>query len=497
VEQPTQALEPLTQPPTAPPTETPAAPASTSPGPPPRSRWPVDAIFAFAVVIGVFAALAVWVNRQVLNTNSWTNTSSQLLADPKIQAAVGGALVNELFSSVDVSKEIKGVLPSQVSGLAAPAAAGLRALAIQVAPQVLSSATVQSAWRIANRTAQEELLQILKGGSKTVSTNGGVVTLQLHPLLMQLAAQLGLQEQLASAQSKLEGAPTEVAKKTVQQRLGVTLPPLSGSIVILRSSQLKTAQNVVETIRGFALLLPLLALALFALAVWMAQGWRRVALRTSGWCLVSIGVIVVLARRIIGDAVVDALVKSPSNRPAAHQAYTIGTSLLYDSAIALITYGAAIVIAAWVAGSTRPALALRRMLAPALREHTAYVYAAAGLALLLLAVWGPFPSTRQPIPLIGIAVLLALGIRTLGRMTAREYPDAQLGDTMHTIRAWFSGRRHAALLAMSAARTTTAAEGPGDPRIADLERLADLHHRGDLTDEEFRAHKALLLAPHS
>ena len=41
------------------------------------------------------------------------NTSSQLLADPKIEAAVGGVLVNELFSSVDVSAEIKGVLPSQ------------------------------------------------------------------------------------------------------------------------------------------------------------------------------------------------------------------------------------------------------------------------------------------------------------------------------------------------------------------------------------------------
>jgi hypothetical protein len=206
---------------------------------------------------------------------------------------------------------------------------------------------------------------------------------------------------------------------------------------------------------------------------------------------------VVLARRIIGDAVVDALVKSPSNRPAAHQAFTIGTSLLYDSAIALITYGAAIVIAAWVAGSTRPALALRRMLAPALREHRGYVYAAAGLALLLLAVWGPFPSTRQPIPLIGIAVLLALGIRTLGRMTAREYPDALFGETMGAIRAWFSTRRHAALLAMSAARPATADHGARDSRIADLERLADLHNRGDLTDEEFRAHKAMLLAPHT
>ena len=78
------------------------------------------------------------------------------------------------------------------------------------------------------------------------------------------------------------------------------LPPLSGGIVILRSSQLKTAQNVVESIRGFALLLPLLTFGLFMLAVRLADGWRRVALRTTGWCLVAIGLVAVLARRVLG-----------------------------------------------------------------------------------------------------------------------------------------------------------------------------------------------------
>jgi hypothetical protein len=42
-----------------------------------------------------------------------------------------------------------------------------------------------------------------------------------------------------------------------------------------------------------------------------------------------------------------------------------------------------------------------------------------------------------------------------------------------------------------------AAGGAGSTRIADLERLADLRDRGALTDEEFRAHKAMLLDPSS
>lgn len=483
--EPTQAVEPSARP----------APKSPAPAPPSR-RWLVEAILAFAVVLSVFAVLAVWINRQLLDTTSWTNTSSQLLADPKIQSAVGGVLVNELFSSVDISAKVKSVLPSQAAELAAPATAGLRALAVQVAPQVLSSATVQNAWRQANRTAQQELLRILDGGSKTVSTSGGVVALQLHPLLTQLASQLGLQEHLASVQSKLQGAPSTAARTAVKEKLGVTLPPLSGRIVILRSSQLKTAQNIAKAIKGFALLLPAIAIGLFLLALWLADGWRRVAVRSIGWCLIAIGVIVVLARRLIGDSIVDSLVTVPSNKPAAHQAYAIGTSLLYDAAIALITYGVVVVIAAWIAGGTRPAVALRRALAPPLRDHAAYAYSATALALLLVVLWGPFASTRRPLPIIGIAVLLALGMHALRQLTAREFPAARAGDIVRSIQSWFSERRRTVLSAIAGVRPE-AADGGVDAHVADLERLADLYHRGDLTDEEFRAHKASLLTRRS
>jgi len=246
-------MEPPAQSPSEPPTE----PLPTTPAPAPHARhWGINAIFTLAVIVGVFAVLAVWVNRQVLNTDNWTNTSSRLLADPKIEAAVGNLLVNELFNSVDVADELKSVLPSQVAGLAAPAAAGLRSLAIQVAPQVLSTSVVQKSWRLANRTAQLQLLRILNGGSRTISTDNGEVSLQLHPLLTQLAAQLGLQQQLATVQSKLQGSTGASTRSAVQQKLGVRLPESSASIVILRSSQLKTAQNIVKAIRGLAFVLP-------------------------------------------------------------------------------------------------------------------------------------------------------------------------------------------------------------------------------------------------
>ncbi|MGH2876933.1 MAG: SHOCT domain-containing protein, partial [Solirubrobacteraceae bacterium] len=417
----------------------------------------------------------------------------------KIQTAVGGLLVNELFSQVDVAQELKSVLPSEVDGLAAPAADGLRALATQIAPQVLATSVVQSAWRTANRTAQLQLLEILKGGNKTISTNNGEITLQLHSLLVQLAAQLGLKQQFESVQAKLEGSTGETARSAAEEKLGVKLPPTSGGIVLLRSSQLKTAQDIVKAIKGLAIVLPLIALLLFVLAVWLADGRRRVALRTSGWCFVGIGLLAVLARHLLSGYVVNALVKNPANKTAVEHAFAIGTSLLYSIAIAMITYGLVIVVAAWIAGNTRPAVALRRALAPSLREHVQYVYATAALLLLLVVIWGPFPSTREVIPVIGLAILLAIGIEALRRKTAREFPDARLGDATHAIREWYLARRHATVAAVSSLHASASpaaagsGAGAGNTQIADLERLAGLRDRGVLTDEEFRAQKTALL----
>ena len=218
-------------------------------------------------------------------------------------------------------------------------------------------------------------------------------------------------------------------------------------------------------------------------------------MRATGWCLIAIGVIVILARRIIGDVLVNALVAVPSDAPAAHQAYAIGTSLLYDTAIALITYGAAIIVGAWILGHTRLALALRRGLAPSLRAHAPYVYATAGLALLAV-LWGPFPSTRQPIPVIGIAILLALGIRALRRMTARRVPRRAGRGYRRAVGTWASARRHSAFLAISAARPNVTDRGEGRRRIANLGRLADLYAAVISPTRSSASKKARLLTPH-
>jgi hypothetical protein len=465
-------------------TEAPALEA-TSGGPPRRHRFLIGTLFVLATVIGFVAINTVWVNRQVLDANNWADTSSRVLADKQVQTAVSAYAVDQLFSSGEPQARVQAALPPKFKPLAGPLTAGLEQVANQAAPRILASPKVQTLWRVTNREALKQFLRIVNGGGSAVSTGGGVVTLNLHAIVDQLAASLGVEKQVNAGVSQLQAN-----KGTVQagaSQLGITLPASTGQIVILRSNQLKAVQDIVKLIKGLAIILPLVAIALFALAVWLSKGRRRKALRTTGWCLVGIGLFVILDRRVLGNAIVNGLVKDPANRPAVHQVWTILTSLLYDIAAAVVVYGLVLVVATWVAGHTRPAKALRRALAPTLRDRPAVAYIAVYAVLLLVIIWGPTPATRQLPYIILFIVLLAVGVAALSRQTASEFPDAQAGDTARAVRAWYAERRGASTANAAAVSAVVQSD-----RVADLERLALLHDRGSLTDEEFVAEKAAL-----
>ncbi|HEY2600261.1 MAG TPA: SHOCT domain-containing protein [Thermoleophilaceae bacterium] len=456
----------------------------------------VVALLTVAVICAVIAVLSTWVKRQVLDTGNYTNTSAKLLADPAIQNALGAYLVNELFTNVDVAGQLRNNLPAQTRALAGPAAAGLREIADREAPALLARPRVQDAWRAANRAAHQQFINILNGGGKVVSTQNGEVTLDLHNLVTQLAATLGISNQVAAAQQKLGGGTGSQAQGLAQQKLGITLPPTTGRLVIMRAKQLNTAQDIAKLIRNISIIFTILTFVLFAVAIGIAKDRRRLALRGTGWCFVGVGISVLLVRRVGGNQIVDGLVQAESVKMAAHDAWNIGTSLLSAIAIALVIYGIVIVVAAWLAGPTRPATAVRRALAPSMRDRPWRVYASVALVYLLVLLWGPTPALRQWIPILLIAAAIVLGIELLRRQTAREFPDAQAGDAMRGMREWWDTRRGRGApedgITTTAVPPATAPQGNG-ARLAQLERLASLHDSGALTDDEYSAEKGVLL----
>jgi hypothetical protein len=434
---------------------------------PSTHRVLVPTLLVLATLIAFVGAFAVWVNRQALNTDNWSNTSGKLLADKKVQDALGNYLVDQLFTNVNVAQAIQAQLPPVAQPLAGPVAAGLEQLAHRAAPQLLARPKVQDAWVVANVAAHRQLLAVINGGSGALSTTNGNVVLNIHVLVDELAKSLGVSKQVAAARSKLQGSTGAQARALAQSKLGVTLPPSSGQLVVMRSTNLRTAQDVAGAVKGLAIVLPAIALLMFALAVYLARGRRRPTLRTTGWCFVLIGVLLLLVRRVGGDQVVNALVKVPSNKPAVHDIWDIATSLLKALSVAMIVYGLVIVAAAWLGGETRAARWVRRALAPTLREQPGLAYGAVGVVLLMVVAWGPTPALRNIWTILLFAALLALGVYMLRRETAVEFP--------------------------AVAVATAGGPGGSGSRLDEIERLATLHDRGDLTDEEFAAEKVQLV----
>ena len=94
-----------------------------------------------------------------------------------------------------------------------------------------------------------------------------------------------------------------------------------------------------------------------------------------------------------------------------------------DIAVILVVYGALVLLATVLAGPNRPAVALRRWLAPTFRHHPIVVWAAAVAVFLILLAVGT--DGRQP-ALLGVALLAAttaVAIEALRRQTLREFPD--------------------------------------------------------------------------
>ena len=221
----------------------------------PSRRGPTVVIIIASILL-LLAVFAVWANRQLLETDSWVDTSTELLANEEIQAAVSTLLVDALYDNVDVEAQLSERLPPDVQGLAGPLSAGLRELATTAAREILATAPVQDLWREANRTAHEAFVTVVEGGDGPISVEDGTVTLDLRPMVEELSGRVGI-------------------------TLPGVLPEDAGQIEILQSDEISAVQTGVDLLTTVVWILVILSLGLFGLAIWWAKTWRREALRAS------------------------------------------------------------------------------------------------------------------------------------------------------------------------------------------------------------------------
>ena len=356
-----------------------------------RRRKTSFALVVVASLVAFLAVFAVWANRQLLETDTWTNTSTKLLENEEIRTQVSFFMVDALYANVDVQAELQQALPPRLQPLAGPAAAGLRELTLRLADQALQRPRVQHLWEEANRNMHKTLIDVVEhGGDEDVNLDIGTI-------VSQLGSQLGV----------------NVAGR---------IPPGAAQIEVLPHDSLSGIQKAVKILRGLAIVLTLLALALFGLAIYLAEGWRRELLRDIGFAFIVVGALVLVVRALAGDAVVSSLSSTEATKPAITNTWSIATSLLSAQGGAMIFYGLFIVIGAWLSGPVGVSRSTRRAITPIL-ERRLIAYCALGLILLLLFIWSPTPGfERLPTSVLLIALAI-VGLEFLRHRAITDFPS--------------------------------------------------------------------------
>ncbi len=216
-------------------------------------------LIALASVALLIATFALWVRKDLLDTDAWTETSAELLADEEVRAAVADFLVDRI--DANVNREVASRLDKDLRAKARTA---------------LAAPSVRAQWAQANGEAHAGIVALVDGESEAPAV------LNLHPVLEEIEPQIGI-------------GPALAAK----------FPEKVGRLTVLRHDQLEWAQTTARQLQNLAYLLIALALVLYAAAIVVARDHRRDAAGLCALSLLLIGVIVLLVRWL-GGAIFDA-----------------------------------------------------------------------------------------------------------------------------------------------------------------------------------------------
>ena len=321
---------------------------AASPAPAPSSRGRIiaaRALLVLGVLLTVVTILSTYVKREALDEGQFKQTSQELIASPAIQEQVAATLVDTLYANVDVSAELTSKLPDNLQGLAAPIAGISRELVDRGAKELLARPKASGG---------------LRQGLVALAAAAGQGPPRRHETVRDRERQRRARPPAARAEARrslrLHREPG--ARRSRQD---------SAQVTILKSDDLKTAQDVTHWLEQVANFVWILALACWVGAIWLARGRRRQEVRSLGIGLFIVGVLVLLSRWLAGKYIVDNIVQTDSVRPAVSDVWQIITNSLAAAGWVALSVGILIAIGAWLVGPGDSATSARTALAPALR----------------------------------------------------------------------------------------------------------------------------------
>jgi hypothetical protein len=352
------------------------------------------ALTVVAILLALVGMLAYYVAHTALDDSGFETIARNMIENDAIRTQVAITAVDTLYTNVDVEAAIADRLPPAQQGLA-PVLAGLsRSGADRAADTALERPRVQQVWVDVTTGTQRQLVRLLDDKTKFQS-EGGKVVIDLRPIVIQIGDQVA-----------------------VIGRVAEKLPDSAGKVTVVDESQLETAQTITRILRTIANWMWLIALAVAALAIWLAHGRRRIELRALAIGVLLVGVLMLVVRRATGGYLVDQLAKDDSVKPAVQDAWEILTQTLADRAWVWITLGLVTLAGVWFVGGSSLAGRARRAARPVLENRLA-TYAIAAGSVLLLGLIAPL-FARDWTSTVVMLALIVVGVEVVRHIVRGE-----------------------------------------------------------------------------
>jgi hypothetical protein len=416
-------------------TEQPVAP---TPSRPRRQRWR-SVVATLLILIGCILAplsvVAVWTKNLVTDTDRYVTTVAPLASDPAIQNAVADKITAEIFMHLDVAgitnqavdalaeRGLPPLIANQLHALSQPLASGVQGFVRDEVGKVVASDAFADAWLTANRAAHSALVAAMTGETREgVTIENDTVSINLGPIIQEV-------------KQRLIDRGFELASR---------IPNVNPSFVLVQSDYIARARGAFNLLNAIGNWLPVVALFLLAIGVYVAKGHRR-ALMGVGLGLAGGMVVLALAIALFRTIYLNELPLAVLTRDAAAVFYDTLVRFLRLGLRMVLVLGLVIALAAFFTGRSVTAVRARAGLSKGIgwlrggAEQAgfrtgpvgAWVYtykkvlwiAVIAIAALVLVFWDQ-PTGRVVLG-ITLGVLIALVIiEFLGRPPSAAPPDA-------------------------------------------------------------------------
>jgi hypothetical protein len=373
-----------------------------------RQRWRT-VIATLLIVLGCalapLAGLAVWTRNQVTNTDRYVATVSPLADDPAIQAAIADQITAQVFTYIDVQgltnqvadalseRGLPPTLADQLQAFAVPIANGVQSFTRDQVGKVVASDAFADAWVQANRAAHAELVKALTG------EGGGAVTVENDTVSVNLAAFI------QTVKQRLVDAGFSVAAR---------IPEVQASFVLFQSEDITRARSAFNLLNTLGNWLPVIALLLLALGVYVARDHRR-ALIGAGLGVAIAMLLLALGLTVFRSIYLDAVPATVLPHDAAAVLYDTIVRFLRAGLRTVFVLGLVVAAGAFMTGQSVTAVRTRQGLAGAI----GWLQRGAEGAGLRTGPVGTWVQANRRLLRIGAVALASLALVFWGRPTGK------------------------------------------------------------------------------